>query len=215
MCLRAHAFEESPDAGERAAAAHTHHDRLHIVLHLLPDFGRCGGFVRQRIGGIGELVGVERAGFVGDALRHVLVVFGMALAHVGAGDAHVHAHRTQMLNFLARHLVRHDQDELVTLQRADLRQPEASVAGGGFYDGAAGLEAAVLLRRLDHRLADAVLDGAAGVLAFEFHEQPARASVEMCELDHRRVADEVEDRGDSHAGTAVRGKLSNRRPRPG
>src|SRR6476646_11599975 len=97
-----------------------------------------------------------------------------------------------MLNFVARHFVRHDEDELVALKNADLRQAQTGVPGSGFNDGAAGCELAVLFRRLDHGPADAVLDGPARVLAFQLHEQPTEAGFETGELDHWGVADEVE-----------------------
>ena len=59
-----------------------------------------------------------------------------------------------------------------------------------------GCRLSVALGGLDHRQADAILDRAAGVLAFELGEQPAGAGIEMGQLDHRRVADEVEGGAD-------------------
>ena len=94
--------------------------------------------MRQRVGRIGELVDVEGAGHLGgDLLGHVLVIFGMALADVGARHAHLGAERAQMLDLLARHLVGHDQHDAVALGDADLGQAEAGVAGGRLDDGAA------------------------------------------------------------------------------
>ena len=69
--------------------------------------------------------------------------------------------------------------ECVALQHADLREAEAGVAGRRLDDRAAGLQAPVALGRLDHGEADAILDRAAGVLAFQLDEQPARPGVEL------------------------------------
>ena len=85
--------------------------------------------------------------------------------------------------------------EAVALRDADLRQAEAGIAGGRLDDGAAGRQPAVALGGLDHRQRDAVLDRAAGILAFELEEQPAGAGVELGELDDRRLADQVEHGG--------------------
>ena len=60
---------------------------------------------------------------------------------------------------------------------------------------AARLEPAVALGGLDHRQRDAVLDRAAGVLALQLDEQPARPGVEPGDFDHRRIADQGEHAG--------------------
>ena len=115
----------------------------------------------------------------GDALGHVLVVVRMALADVGARDAHVDAQRAQVLDLLARHLVGHDQDQLVALEDADLREAEAGVAGGGLDDRAAGLRAcrrfsaASIIERPMRSLIEPP-----GFCALQLDEQPAGAGVE-------------------------------------
>lgn len=188
--------EKAADTGERAAGTDADHHRVDIAFELRKDFRAGGAFVRQRIGGIGELVGIEGAGnFGGDLLGHVLVIFGMALADIGAGHAHLGAQSAQMLDLLARHLVGHDEDDAVALGNADLGEAEAGVAGGGLDDGAAALQPAILLGGRDHRQRDAVLDRATGVLALELDEQPALAGIEFGELDHRCLADQVEHGG--------------------
>ena len=52
--------------------------------------------------------------------------------------------------------------------------------------------------------ADAVLDRAARVCRFELEEQPARAGVEARDLDERRLADQVEDARRRHADVLLR-----------
>jgi hypothetical protein len=54
-----------------------------------------------------------------------------------------------------------------------------------------GLSLAVLLGRSDHRAGDAVLDRAARVLVFQLQEQAAKAGVEVPDLNHRGVADQL------------------------
>src|SRR5207247_1087034 len=77
---------------------------------------------------------------------------------------------------------------------ADQRESEPGIAGGGLDDGAAGLEAPVGLRRLDHGARRPVLERARGVRALELEKQPAGAAINARDLDERRVADEIEHR---------------------
>ena len=157
--------------------------------------------MRARVVRVAELVDEVRAGcFLRDALRHVLVILRMALGHVRAGQHHFRAHRLQVEDLLAAHLVRHHEDQPVALGLRHQRQADAGVAGGAFDQGVAGFDLAGFLRRFDHRQADAILDRAAGVGAFQFQIQLAGASIEVAELDHRRVADQFEDAVvDAHA----------------
>ena len=115
--------------------------------------------------------------------------------------------RLGVQHLLARHLVGNDQQRAVALASADQRETEPGIAGGGFDDGAAGLEPAVGLRRLDHGARRPVLERARRVCAFELEKQPARATIDARHLDERRVADEVEDRG--HAPVYARGWLGH------
>ena len=104
--------------------------------------------MRERIGGIAELVDENRRRrLLGDAPRLVLIIIGMALADVGARQHHLRAHRAQVRNLLAAHLVGNDQDELVALGDGDQREPESGVAGRRFDDDAAGLQLALRARR--------------------------------------------------------------------
>ena len=145
---------------------------------LLPDFGRRRRFVGQRIGRIVELVGEEGARqFARQARRVILVVLGVALAHVRARGMYFGAQRLQVQHFFRRHLVGHDENHAVALDAADEGQSDARVAGRGLDDGAARLQAAVRFGRFDDGQADAVLDGTAGVLRFQFQEQLTQARV--------------------------------------
>ncbi|MNF91055.1 hypothetical protein D3C84_736440 [compost metagenome] len=77
---------------------------------------------------------------------------------------HLGAHGLEVQDLLGGHLVRHHQHHPIALGAAHQRQAQASVAGRGFDDGAAGLQAAIALGGVDHCQADAVLDRTAGVL---------------------------------------------------
>ncbi|MCY1346312.1 hypothetical protein D9M69_323950 [compost metagenome] len=202
--LRLHALEEAGQPGEGAAGADAADDGVQVVSGLCPDFRRGAALVGQRVGRVVELVGEERIGNVPRQPRgDVLVVLRVALADVGAGDVHLGAHCLQVQDLLGGHLVRHHQHHPVALGAADQRQAEAGVAGGGLDYGAAGLQSAVALGGLDHRHADAVLDGAAGVLRFELEEQGAGTGIEAGDPDQRSVADQVEYSGAGIVGHLV------------
>src|SRR3546814_10765905 len=82
----------------------------------------------------------------------VLVILGVALADVGAGQDHLGAERAQVKDLFLRHLVRHHQGEAVALLRGDEGEAETGVAGCRLDQASSGLQPAVMLRRLDHRL---------------------------------------------------------------
>jgi hypothetical protein len=62
-------------------------------------------------------------------------------------------------------------------------------------DRLAGSQRAVGFGLVDHGLRDAVLDRPGGILTFEFGEYPhTRVRAERGDIDHRGVADQIEDR---------------------
>ena len=162
------------------------------MVHLLPDLGPGGGFVRQGVGRIAELVDVGRAVLGSDAFGHVLIIVRVALADVGAGEAHLGPQGAQMKDLLLRHLVGHHDDQTVALLGRDQGQAEAGVAGGRLDQGTAWLEAAIALRRFDHRTADSVLDRAPGILGLKLEEELARPCIDAVYPDERRVADHLQ-----------------------
>lgn len=148
----------------------------------------------QRIGRVVELVGEPGAGNLArQARRIILVVLGVALADVRAGQVDLGAQGFQVQHLLGGHLVGHHQHHAVALDAGDQRQAQAGIAGGGLDHRAAGLQAAILLGGLDHGAADAVLDGAAGVLGFEFEKQLAGASIQPGDLDQWGITDQRKD----------------------
>src|SRR5690606_27993234 len=122
--------------------------------------------------------------------RDILVIVGVALAHVGAGDMHVGAHRLEMQDLLGGHLVRYHQHHPIALGAADQRQAEAGVSRGRLDDGSAGAQTAVALGGIDHGKADAILYRAAGVLRFQLEKEGARAGVQAADAHQRRIADQ-------------------------
>ncbi|MNX32043.1 hypothetical protein D3C86_622440 [compost metagenome] len=160
-----HAFEETGQPGQRAGRADADDNRVHIMLGLRPDLRRGAAFVGQRVGRVVELIGEKSIGNVlCQPSGNVLVVLGVTFADIGTGDVHFGAHGLEVQDFFRGHFVRHHQHHPIALGAADQRQAQAGVAGGGFDDGAAGLEATIALGLVDHRQADAVLDRTAGVL---------------------------------------------------
>ena len=89
-----------------AAGADATNDSVDVMIHLLPDFWSGRGFVGQGIGRVAKLVDEDGAGLAGDPLGHVLVVFGVALTDVGAGQDYLDAEGAQVEDLLLRHLVR-------------------------------------------------------------------------------------------------------------
>jgi hypothetical protein len=145
--------------------------------------------VRQRVGGVSELVHVEGAGFPGDALGQILVVVGVALAHVGAGHHHFRAQRREVEHLLPAHLVWDDEREAVSHARRHQRQPQAGVAGGGLDEvPALAAEPAIALGGGDHRHGDAVLDRSTRILVLELEPQLAGPGVEPGDLHDRCLA---------------------------
>ena len=94
-----------------------------------------------------------------------------------------------MQHFFRRHLVGNHQQHAVALGARDQGKAETGVAGGGLDHRAAGLESSILFSGFDHCQRDAVLDRAAGVLAFKLDEKPARSSVQTRHFDQRRVSE--------------------------
>ena len=127
------------------------------------------------------------AGFrFGDGAFHALAALGEhQLRAVGLED----------IAALDAHGLGHGEDDAVALGGGDGRKADAGIAGGGLNDDGAGLQQALCLRILDHRLGDAVLDTAGGVQVFKLHQKPslqAQLLLEIRDLHQRCVADETQ-----------------------
>ena len=207
--VRRHAREIARQAGHGAGRSAAEHDRIHAAVHLLEDLRARRRFMRRRIVGIAELVDEIRARrFARDAFGEILVVLGMALGDIRARQHHLRAHRLEIEDLLAAHLVGHHQYQPVTLLLRDQRQPQTGIAGRSFDQDRAGLQFARALRAFDHRQPDAVLDRAARIGAFQFQEQLAAPGIQVLRAHHRGLADQFEDAVDDHrdAGACFRKK---------
>jgi len=100
---------------------------------------------------------------------------------------------TQEGDLLLAHLVGHDEDAAVALDRCRDREADPGVPRRGLDDRAARLELSVVLGGFDQRQADAVLERAAGLQIFELGEEHGPAGpAELLEADDRRAADELQ-----------------------
>jgi len=136
-------------AGDRAARADACDERGNFAVCALPDLGTGGAVVEVGVRGVLELLEDHRAG------RRVAKFARL-------GDRALHAGRAgrqddfrtvcgRELAALDRHRLGHGEDEVISLHRAHEREAHAGVAARRLDDRRAGLERAVLLRRLDHR----------------------------------------------------------------
>ena len=161
--------------------------------------------MRARIVGIAELVDEVRArGFAREAFGHVLVILRMAFGDVGARQHDFGAHRFQIEDFFAAHLVGDDENKLVALLLRDECEPDAGIAGGAFHERVARPDLAGFFSRFDHRQTDAILDRSARIGVFELEEKFAFSTIEILRFHDRRVADQFENAVvDGHANPDV------------
>src|SRR5690606_26377718 len=122
-------------AGEGAAGADAADEGVgrfaRDAVDLLPDLR--GGVVVVRLGVVlvAELVDIGAVGrLTRDALGDILVVVGVPLLDIGAGEDDLGAHGAEVLDLALGHLVGDDDDEVVAALPGDERERDAGVAGG-------------------------------------------------------------------------------------
>ena len=187
-------LEKLSNATHRAARADARNEGIDLAFHLRPNLGRGRVVVSLRVRLVGELAGVERVGIIlGDFLGDILVVLRMTLGNIAAREHDLGAHRAQMRDLLIAHLVGHNDSQAIALLTRNQRKCETSIARGRLNNAAALLELARLLRRVDHGHRNAVLDRIAWVQRLHLDEELAWPSVDASDLEHRRVADHLED----------------------
>ena len=197
--------QEAPDAEQRPRRAEPGHE-VRDARAVTQDLGSGALVVRFGIGRVGVLVEEDPLG----------VLLGQAAGHAdGAvgplGPRRLNDLRTPQLEELAalhRHVGRHDHLERVALDLADHGEPDAGVARRRLHQDLvrlAGHQHSRPLGVLDERERHPVLDRPAGILPLELHEDARRrVGAERADVDHRGVADEVEDRGvQRHGGSAL------------
>ena len=100
---------------------------------------------------------------------------------------------SQQLAALDRHVLGQHDLERVALDLGDHGQGDAGVPRRRLDDLLTGPQAAVLLGLVDHGLGGPVLDRAAGVPPLELgHDGHPGIGAEGADIDHRRVADQVQ-----------------------
>ena len=166
------------------------------------------------VGLVLELLREHRAGGLGGDLR-------------GAGDGALHAlaaggeHEfgpvgAQQRPALLAHGLGHGDDDAVAPCGADHRERDAGVAARALDDGAAGLQRARRLRRIDDADAESVLHAGRGVVELELREHGRGGAVGHAVQSHERRA--TEDLGDvvEDLGHGASSRVCKRRwmPRP-
>ena len=180
--------------GERAARADARNENIDLAVRVCPDF-RAGRLqMYRRVCRVRELArNVAVRGLLGEFLRlcnsarHTLCAFGenklrtVSLQKVAA----LHAHR-----------LRHGKDHLVTAGGRNRSEADARVAACRLNDNCAGLQEALFLGVIQHRLCDTVLYAACRVeileLRVNFRVQFICFFV-VGEFKKRSAADEVCD----------------------
>ncbi len=148
--------------------------------------------VRSGVRVVGVLVGHEPLGMLGVEFERP---FHRAVRALFAGSENqLGSEHLEHLATFDRHRGRHEDLDRVALDACDGRQGDAGVARRRLDDRLARTEQAFLFGVLDHRLGNPVFDRAEGVLPFEFADDShVRVRRQNRHIDHRRVADEIED----------------------
>lgn len=148
------------DSHERAGGAEACHE-VRDGREVGEDLRAGGGVVGARVVRVAVLVEHHPVGVFGREL------LGDADGRVGAarrrGGDDLGAPHGEQVAPLLRGVLRHDADDAVALELGRHGERDAGVAAGRLQDGAAGRQAAVLLRLLDHVERGAVLDRAGRV----------------------------------------------------
>src|SRR5207237_6876646 len=126
------------------------------AIGLAPDLGPGGRLVSFRIGRIEVLVWLKRAwDLAGESVGNAVVALRALARNSGGTDDDLGAVRAQQRNLFNGHLVGHDADEAIALQRGGNGQTGAGVTRGRLDDCGARSEFAGPFGGLDHGQADA------------------------------------------------------------
>jgi hypothetical protein len=190
-------LQVAPGAGDRPAGPDRDDERVDPAAGLLPDLRAGELVVGVRVRHVRVLVGLERArDLLGEPVGDRVVAFRRVGVDGRRTDDDLGAVRAQERDLLLAHLVRHDEDAAVALDRRCDREADAGVARRRLDDRPARLELPVALGGLDQRQADPVLEGSAGVQVLELDQDvPLDLAADLREPDDRRLAHQVERRG--------------------
>ena len=191
---RAARLQHLADRRDGAAGADAGDEIVDLAVGVVPDLLGRGAAVDLGIGRVLELLRDDGAGDLG-------------LQLLGLGDGALHALRAgredelgaeegQHLAALDRHGFRHDEDQAVAARGGHEGEGDAGIARGRLDQGAAGLEGAGRLQRVDHADADAVLDAGDRVEELELGQEiglHAALAADAVEAHDGGVADGVGD----------------------
>ena len=180
-----------PCSGHGAARADARDKDVHRAVRIPVDLR-----ARRRLvdGGVRRIDKLSRDKAVRDLLRQLLRLRDGALhALCPLREDKLGAVGLQDVAALHAHGLRHGEDNAVALGGRDGGQADAGVAGGRLDDDAALPKQPLLLRVLDHRLRDAVLDAAGRVKVFQFDQHPGLQSqflFNISDFHKGRIADQ-------------------------
>ena len=141
-------------AGHGATSTNAGHENIHIAVGVGPNLLTGGLAVNLRVGGISELAGQDGVTTLGDNL--VCLVYGTLHAGGTRGQHDLCAVGTQQHAAFQRHGFRHGQHHVIAAGGTHQGQGDASVAGGGFHDGATRFEFTGGFGGIHNGLTDAV-----------------------------------------------------------
>ena len=122
-------------------------------------------------GGIRRVYKLAGDESIGDLFCQLICLGDGAFHALGTlGEHQLRAIGLHQLASFHAHGLRHDDDNAVAAGRGDGSKADAGVAGGGLDKYRARLQQALRLGVVDHRLGDAVLDGARGVKVLQLRE---------------------------------------------
>jgi len=187
------ALDDLRYASDRAAGADSRHKGVDLALQGFPDFLGCRAPVNLGIRRVLELLRHEG---LRPMLFHQLLGPSDGPRHaLGSGrQDNLGPKHAQQDASLDGHGLGHGEEQLVALRCRDESEGDARVAGGGLDDDAVLVQFSVTLGRLDHRLADTVLDARERIeeLAFDVHRS-VEALGDLVEFHQRRVAYGIDD----------------------
>jgi hypothetical protein len=177
-------LEHLAHAGHGAAGTGSRDEHVDVPVGVAPDLLGRRPAVDRRVRLVFELPcenGARPLG--GDALRGL---DGLGHALVRVGEDEFGAVRLEQGAALLRHRGGHREHHLVAAGGADERQGDAGVAARRLDDGAARLQLAGLLGRLDQGVAETVLHRRAGVVELELDEDLGVETLGQCVETHQR-----------------------------
>jgi hypothetical protein len=146
--------------------------------------------VRLPVDDVVELVGPDRVRQLGRQPRCDLLVVVVIDIGLRRHWPHLGAERAQQFHLLVRLVVRDDDHAAVAAFGADVRQPDAGVAGGALDDRAARAQRSALFGGANDVQGGPILDRAAGVEEFGLGEDVAAGFLaQPRQADQWRVAD--------------------------